>query len=114
SEADIAAARSGMLRNLNGADRNDVPDHSRATETLQSLLYRDANSKKPITYGLSPTGTVDSLTALTDEKLHSLYQKYFSSPTMVFSLSGDADDTGLSQVFSQVPKCETVAMQHVD
>ena len=89
SDADFSAARRGMLRNLNASDRNDVPDHSRATETLQALLYRDATSKKPIKYGLPPGGTVDSLTALTDDKLKSLYQKYFSSARMIVAVSGD-------------------------
>jgi predicted Zn-dependent peptidase len=103
SDADFSAARRGMLRNLNASDRNDVPDHSRATETLQALLYRDSTSKKPIKYGLPPGGTVDSLTALTDDKLKSLYQKYFSSARMIIAVSGDADHGGLEKVFSQVP-----------
>jgi len=103
SEADFAAARRGMLQNLNAADRNDVPNHSRATEALQSLLYRDANAKKPVVYGLPPEGTVDSLTALTDETLHGLYQKYFSVATVVVSFSGDANDAGLNQIFGKIP-----------
>jgi zinc protease len=103
SDADFSAARSGMLRNLNAADRNGVPDHSRATEALQALLYRDANSKEPITYGLPPEGTVDSLAALTDDKLKSLYQKYFASAHMIISVSGDIDRSDLEKVFSQVP-----------
>lgn len=103
SEADFAAARRGMLRNLSASDRNDVPDHSRATETLQSLLYRDAVSKQPVAYGLPPAGTVDSLTALTDEKIHGLYQSYFIPFFMSVSLSGDADIVGLSKVFSRIP-----------
>jgi zinc protease len=102
SEADFAAARRGMLQNLSIADRNDVPDHSRATEALQSLLYRDDKSKEPIVYGLPPEGTVDSLTILTDDQLHSLYQKYFSSASMVVSFSGDADNIGLRPIFGSI------------
>jgi zinc protease len=102
SEADFAAARRGMLQNLSIADRNDVPDHSRATEALQSLLYRDDKSKEPIVYGLPPEGTVDSLTVLTDDQLHGLYQKYFSSASMVVSFSGDADNTGLRPIFGNI------------
>ncbi|MEO6907531.1 MAG: insulinase family protein, partial [Abditibacteriaceae bacterium] len=103
SDADFSAARRNMLRNLNASDRNDVPNHSRATEALQALLYRDANSKKPTTYGLPPAGTVDSLTALTDDKLHGLYQEYFTSYFMTISISGDADQSSLEQVFSRIP-----------
>lgn len=114
SEADFAAARRGMLRNLNSAGRNDVPDHSGATEALQSLLYRDAASKKPVTYGLPPEGTVDSLTALTDLALKDLHKKYFSSLSMVISFSGDADETSLHQVFSQIPQGEPVVGQQVN
>jgi zinc protease len=102
SEADFAAARRGMLRQLSAADRNDVPDHSRATEALQNLLYRDAPSHAAA-YGLPPEGTVDSLTALNDQELQELYQKYFSQNNMVISVSGDIDEAGLKQVFSQIP-----------
>lgn len=103
STADFAAARRMMLMNLNAADHNFVPDHSRATEALQSLLYGDADSKKPITYGLPPAGTVDSLTALTDDTLQNLYQKYFIAHFMTISLSGDMNIEGLSRIFADIP-----------
>lgn len=107
SDADFAAVRRGMLRSLNSADNNDVPDHSRATEALQSLLYRDAQSKKPVAYGLPPEGTVDALTALNDDALRGLYQKYFSSSTMVISFSGDADVSALNQIFGKIHSSTT-------
>lgn len=114
SEADFAAARRGMLMNLNAADRNDVPDHSRATEALQSLLYRDAKTKTPTSYGLPPEGTVDSLTGLTDGVLSDLYKKFFSSHSMVISYSGDADATGLHEAFSQISDGAPVSGQLVN
>lgn len=102
SDAEFTASRRAMLMQLNLADRNDVPDHSRATETLQSLLYSDASSQ-PLAYGLPPEGTVDSLTKLDDQTLRDLYQKYFSPQHMVISLNGDVDEVALKNVFAQMP-----------
>lgn len=102
SDTEFTAARRAMLMQLNSADRNNVPDHSRATETLQSLLYSDASSK-PLSYGLPPEGTVDSLTKLDDQTLLNLYQKYFSPQHMVISLNGDVDEAALETVFAQMP-----------
>ena len=102
SEADFAAARRGMLMNLNIAERNDVPDRSPATQALQALLYRDAKSQQPVAYGLQPNGTVDSLTALTDDKAKSLYEKYVNTQSMTISLSGDVNGEALKQIFTTI------------
>ena len=99
SDADIDASRKALLERVD-AERGDVA--SLATNELRGRLYRDARGELAA-YGLPPTGTVESLNALSNERVRELFRNSFGSNNWTLAAAGDIDAAALKAVLESVP-----------
>ncbi|MDF2441625.1 MAG: zinc protease [Abditibacteriota bacterium] len=99
SDADIDASRKALLERLD-AERADVA--TLATNELRGRLYRDARGELAA-YGLPPTGTVDSLNALTNDRVRELFRTFFGANNWTLSAAVDIDFASLKTSLETVP-----------
>ncbi len=97
SDADIDRARRGLLAQLEN-ESDDVA--GRASTALRERLYRDARGEL-VAYGLPGTGTLQSLNALTAERVRELHKMYFNPARQVIAIAGDFDPNALKNLLSQ-------------
>ena len=95
SDADVDAARKQIAQSVQNSTQNIS---ARAIQSLEGQLYRNSRGE-PAAYGLTLTGTPQSVGALTGEKLRLLHTQYFGLARMVVGAAGDTDHGALRAVF---------------
>jgi predicted Zn-dependent peptidase len=114
SDADVDRARRSLLRRLSDEDGaaegssgalsglgGDFAASARALRRLEERLYRDATGA-PVAYGLSPSGTLQSLSNLDAPRLRELLRGYFAPSRRVLSFVGDLNLPVLTARASQL------------
>ncbi len=97
SDADIDRARRGLLARLED-ENEDVAE--RASTAIRERLYRDARGEL-VAYGLPGGGTLQSLNALTAERIRELHKRYFAASRQVIAIAGDFDPAAVQALLQQ-------------
>ena len=97
SDSDIDRARRGLLAQLD-AENNNVAE--RASTAIRERLYRDARGEL-VAYGLPGAGTLQSLNALTAERVRELHRMYFDPARQIIAIAGDFDADAVPALLQQ-------------
>ena len=105
SDADIDRARRGLLARLD-EENNDVSE--RASTAIRERLYRDERGEL-VAYGLPGGGSLQSLNALTGERVRELHQRYFAASRQVIAIAGDFDPAAVQELLPKTSPSGPVA-----